>query len=410
MSDVTYGFDAYLPLPKERRKGIALCFSGGGYRAALFHLGAVRRLNELGVLSQVDTITSVSGGSIFAAQIAGHLAQHGDAWGQPGSAVDGFEDGVAAPTRKLATQDIRTRAVFARLKPWNWFDQNAQIDTLAATLAKGPAGAKLADLGERPRFVICATDVCFRTQWTFDTGTRRLGEDRAGWAPLGDWTIARAAASSSCLPVAFAPMRVHEQLSGGSYDDSDRAELVEKIDLTDGGIYDNLGLEPVWRDHAVVLVSDAAPAFKPEPHIGRLWSQLRYVVTLLEQSTDVRKRWLIAGFIADELEGTFWGIGSKPTNYGFDPGVPVYSDELIRDFITQTRIDLDPFSDGERAVLENHGYLMADVAVRKHASQLVGEGRAPQVPFPDWMDESRARRALAESHKTKAFSRGWRRW
>ena len=49
---------------------LALCLSGGGYRAALFHLGAVRRLNELGVLSKIETISSVSGGSILAAHLA----------------------------------------------------------------------------------------------------------------------------------------------------------------------------------------------------------------------------------------------------------------------------------------------------------------------------------------------------
>ncbi len=62
--------DPYVPSPREQRKGIALCLSGGGFRAELFHLGALRRLNELGVLSRLDTISCVSGGSIFAAFMA----------------------------------------------------------------------------------------------------------------------------------------------------------------------------------------------------------------------------------------------------------------------------------------------------------------------------------------------------
>src|SRR5262245_7603737 len=45
--------------PRARREGTALCLSGGGFRAALFHAGALRRLNELGVLSQVRTVSSV---------------------------------------------------------------------------------------------------------------------------------------------------------------------------------------------------------------------------------------------------------------------------------------------------------------------------------------------------------------
>lgn len=44
---------------------IALCLSGGGFRATLFHLGALRRLNELGDLSQSECFSSVSGGSIL---------------------------------------------------------------------------------------------------------------------------------------------------------------------------------------------------------------------------------------------------------------------------------------------------------------------------------------------------------
>src|SRR5258708_12082538 len=47
--------------------GIALCLSGGGYRAMLFHLGTLWRLNELGYLPKLDRISSVSGGSITAA-------------------------------------------------------------------------------------------------------------------------------------------------------------------------------------------------------------------------------------------------------------------------------------------------------------------------------------------------------
>ena len=42
-----------------------MCLSGGGFRATLFHLGALRRLNEIGMLQFIDTFSSVSGGSII---------------------------------------------------------------------------------------------------------------------------------------------------------------------------------------------------------------------------------------------------------------------------------------------------------------------------------------------------------
>lgn len=48
----------------------ALCLSGGGYRAAMFHLGVMTYLNEIRstdgsrLLDHVHTITSISGGAL----------------------------------------------------------------------------------------------------------------------------------------------------------------------------------------------------------------------------------------------------------------------------------------------------------------------------------------------------------
>lgn len=50
--------------------GIGLSLSGGGYRAMLFHVGSLWRLNEAGLLSQLQRISSISGGSITAGQLA----------------------------------------------------------------------------------------------------------------------------------------------------------------------------------------------------------------------------------------------------------------------------------------------------------------------------------------------------
>ena len=52
--------------------GIALCLSGGGFRAMLFHLGSLWRLNEWGLLPKIDLFSSVSGGSITNGVLARH--------------------------------------------------------------------------------------------------------------------------------------------------------------------------------------------------------------------------------------------------------------------------------------------------------------------------------------------------
>ena len=292
--------------------------------------------------------------------------------------------------------------------PTSWFNQNAAAEELAERYVEGTIEGKISDLaGHRPRFVFCATDMQFRTQWVFDTGRQVVGHDVAGYAAPSDrWTIAEAAAASSCFPTVFSPVRVDDRLVGGSYGGPDAERLLADVELSDGGIYDNLGLEPVWRDHAVVLVSDAAPSLSVDPQLGALWHGLRYIVTLLEQATDVRKRWLISSFARGDLAGTYWGIAGDPGAYGYDgPGRP-YSHELIRDVISQVRIDFDVFSDGERGVLENHGYLMAEVAVGRHAKDLVApDAPPPAPPHPDWMDDAEVRSALATSSRTRILGR-----
>lgn len=55
---------------KDKKIGLAL--SGGGYRAAAYHIGTLRALNRLGILDKVDVISAVSGGSITAAYYALH--------------------------------------------------------------------------------------------------------------------------------------------------------------------------------------------------------------------------------------------------------------------------------------------------------------------------------------------------
>lgn len=45
-------------------KKIGLALSGGGYRAAIYHIGTLRKLNSMGILKDVDVISSISGGSI----------------------------------------------------------------------------------------------------------------------------------------------------------------------------------------------------------------------------------------------------------------------------------------------------------------------------------------------------------
>src|SRR3954451_16517865 len=72
MSQILTGASAPTAANETRgpEPGIALCLSGGGYRAMVFHVGALWRLNETGLLGLINRLTSVSGGSITNAILA----------------------------------------------------------------------------------------------------------------------------------------------------------------------------------------------------------------------------------------------------------------------------------------------------------------------------------------------------
>jgi NTE family protein len=174
--------------------------------------------------------------------------------------------------------------------------------------------------------------------------------------------------------------------------------MIGTLRLTDGGVYDNMGLEPVWKDHQVILVSDGGATFEFSSSTNLSTQLLRYTSIMENQARALRKRWLIASFIKGELVGTYWGIGSVVEDYM--PGTAGYSRALVEQVVSQVRTDLDAFSEAECAVLENHGYLLADVALRRYVSLLLPQPvPPPAIPHPAWMDEASVRRALADSHK-----------
>lgn len=51
-------------------KRIGLALSGGGFRAAAFHLGVMRKLSAMNLLDRVDVFFCVSGGSIVGGFVA----------------------------------------------------------------------------------------------------------------------------------------------------------------------------------------------------------------------------------------------------------------------------------------------------------------------------------------------------
>jgi NTE family protein len=287
---------------KRPQDGVALCLSGGGYRAMLFHLGALWRLNELGQLPTLDRITSVSGGSIVADAL-------GLAWPKlnfdSSGVARGFEAQVVGPVRGLASVTIDAPSILKGL-----LSSGAISDQVRAAYRTHLYGTStLQDLPERPRFVIHATNVQSKALWRFTR--EEMGDYRVGTAPDPSLDLADAVAASSAFPPFLSPVELkipESAYTPGSGDDLQRAPFTTNVVLADGGVYDNLGLETAWKECRTVLVSDGGAGTADEERPARDWARHAYRVLGLvdNQVRALRKRQVIDSFIDGERLGAYW--------------------------------------------------------------------------------------------------------
>lgn len=403
--------DGTAPAAGRTRHGIALCLSGGGYRAALFHLGAVRRLNELGVLAQVSTVSGVSGGSIVANLLADPGLQFPKERAAVGGVVGRFDELVAEPLARLTSRNIRTPALLSKALPWHWLARDAAIRALADELADTVPwwSTPLRDNAVAgPAIITSATEIGYGVDWVFEDPTAhrphgRLGDYRLGYAaPPPELRMADIVAASCAFPPFFAPMVLDGtalHLTGGRQgveSDAARAAIVRRIRLTDGGVYDNLGLEPVWKRHATVLVSDGGGVFRARTERTVVGRTLRILGIATNGGQSVRSRWLQAGYARRVLGGTSWALDTV-----VEGSYPRATTELVN----AVRTDLDTFSTAEQHVLERHGYLVADAQVRAHCPELVTRDVALAPPHDDVADPAVAAAALAGSARRTLLGR-----
>lgn len=383
------------------RQGVALCLSGGGFRAALFHLGALRCLNDLGLLSRLRGIASVSGGSVLAAVLATRLS-----WPltEPVPSDD-WENLIARPFRQFVSRDRRTRAFLLGMLPGK-----SSVEYFADEVAELVGGATVRDLPTRPEFIICATDLTFGSLWRFERN--QVGDEQLGFhAPVPPYdSLALAVAISACIAPIFAPHLFPVEpnaFQDGRVSRGDQLRNVNHVALNDGGTYDNLGLEAVWRDYETILISDGGAPLFPlgRTRFPRLRGRTLGSSDLNDQMGRLaRRRWFISNVQEKIFKGAYWGIGSIPADHyqGFQFG---YSHEFVRNRVSRIRTDLDRFSVVEQCILENHGYTVAFASIMRWAGIGLGLPFSSTLPGPlphpdaSWTDEIELDRALVSSHR-----------
>src|SRR5436190_4053795 len=300
------------PEGAEPQEGIALCLSGGGYRAMLFHCGALWRLNEAGYLPKLERISSVSGGSMA----SGALALASDRLDFDANGVArGFQQAFLDPVSKLAGRTIDVPAILLGIflpgSIGTWYARLLRRDLLGS--------ATLQDLPDRPRFVINSTNLQSAVLWRFSKPYMR--DYRVGEIKAPRTQLATAVAASAGFPPLLSPTNLHpaeDDWTPGSGTDLQQPPFTTVIDLADGGVYDNLGLETAWKRYRTILISDGGGHIAPEPspHADWLRHGLRVNGIIDNQVRNLRKKQVVGGYLRGERSGAYWGIRNHLSDYG----------------------------------------------------------------------------------------------
>ncbi len=359
---------------EDEEEGIGLALSGGGFRAMLFHAGSLWRLNELGLLPNLSRVSSVSGGSMTAGILA---VRWNELTFQAGVATN-FNEKIVDPLLSLARRSVDVPAIALGLIP------GLSAARIAAWLfSRHLVGkATLQDLPDEPRFVFNSTHLASATNWRFSKPY--MGSYRLGLVLDPEETVATAIAASAAFPPVLSPLTL--RLNPASYQKTEgadlhhRTDLLSRVSLTDGGVYDNLGLETVWNRYKTILSSDAGGVLTVKQTRFWYWERqlLRVIDTASEQARALRRRRLVSDFLDGSRNGTLWRTGTDIRQYPAETPFSVDPDWRFR--IAQIRTRLNPFSEEERSRLVNWGYVVSDVALR---SWYVTDAPAPSgLPFP----------------------------
>ena len=252
---------------------LMLAFSGGGTRAAALAYGVLQELRDTTVvidgqprrlLDEVDTISSVSGGSFTSAY-----------YGLYGERI--FEDFEAAFLRR----DVQGTLIHALFNPLEWFRGTGRTE-LAVKYYEEVVfqGATFADMTRSggPLVIINASDLGYGVRFSFVQEYFNLL-----CSDISSFPVARAVTASSAVPVVFNPVVVEnyqgckQTLPGWLTEAQQRVEgdpqLTEVVDglksyfkkenrqfahFVDGGITDNLGLRAIYE---VIEVAGGAKVF-----------------------------------------------------------------------------------------------------------------------------------------------------
>ncbi|MCL2387583.1 MAG: patatin-like phospholipase family protein [Defluviitaleaceae bacterium] len=293
---------------------IGLALSGGGIRAAIYHLGVLQYMAETGLFSKIASISSVSGASMCMGLI---FAVSGNTW----PTTEEFL-AIQPQVKKLILEKNIQTAALLRLPftPTKW---RHRVEIIAKMLEnKWGIRGNLQDLPPTPFWEINCT--------TFETGNRfrfrrdYMGDQEIGYVQQPHLPTSHMIAASSAFPVLIGPYVL--QTEGlrftkdkkGRIPQSEDAKISSQYTLWDGGVYDNLGLDALHKvggglDEEIdfIIVSNASATIGHQER-GRPSQNLRRLLDIATDQIDSLRTRDFFSTIIFRHKGLYLKIGYTP--------------------------------------------------------------------------------------------------
>lgn len=380
---------------------IGIAMSGGGVRATVFHLGVLARLAVASLLESVTHVSTVSGGSLAMGLV---VAKAGNRWP---SSSEFLADTLPATQRTLTTTSLQAwYAGRVVLRPWRWWPRGRAYELAQLIRKKWGITANLCDLPTSPDWAINATTYETGKCWRFRRD--RMGDYQTQYVCDPEFGLAEALAASAAVPGVIGPLTIacrrhrwhaFKDTEGPFVSNGSDDELIaiapryRKVRLWDGGVYDNLGTEPLFKDGLrqnldFLIVSDASRPLFSEARVLKVGADFyrppfRLIDIATDQVRSLRARSLVSFFARNLGSGVYLRIGnSRDRIYDQARCTPPTQAALLDNetcsWARNLETTLRRLTNEEFRQLALHGYEVADATLRAYCPREFGETETPR--------------------------------
>lgn len=317
-------------------QNIGLALSGGGIRATIFHLGVLKWIAEKGALEEVKSVSSVSGASLCIGMVYSHNNLR---W--PTS--EEFLTTVLPSIEKvLLTRDLELSALGRLVISPNYWNKKVNIVAKALESQWGVHGNLSELMGDMMWYANCST---YETGKRFRFCKKDMGDYSIGYVEDPHIPISDVMAASAGFPILIGPYSLKTkdyQWIPSLYAKSEWQAPNKTIHLWDGGVYDNLGLESIFKPDKggtlcdgldCMIVSNAsAPVGLYHRRAGLSARNLKRLLDISgNQVTALRSR-MVMDFITQSNQGMYIKIGNSAEKITSESKCP---EDLKRDLISK---------------------------------------------------------------------------